>query len=231
MILSASSASYLIGKRTLNGLLFPFRSYRMIQMPMIRSRILILSIVFLFGSEELWSQSSRYPEGYIVSNTGDTTFGFVRSGDDFKDQQQIIFYDEFVVKSKYTPERISAFGYNERHFESKPRPYLYSGFLADTVMFLQKLSDGHAKLYRFYTRRSIFTLQKGPAYFDMLEKPDGSLFEVSYNFKWKRIADALEDYPELSQAIRNDLFGPDDLPEILAAYNDWYDEVRQGMRP
>lgn len=202
----------------------------MIQTPMIRSGIL-LSFLLLVGSAELLAQSSRYPEGYIVSNTGDTTFGYVRGGDDFKDQQQIIFYDEFVVKSKYTPERISAFGYNDRHYVSKPRPFLYSGLMADTVMFLQRMSNGHAKLYRFYTRRSIFTLQKGPAYFDVLEKPDGSLYEVSYNFKWKRIADALEDYPELSQAIKNDLFGPEDIPEIIRAYNDWYEEIRQGMRP
>ena len=177
------------------------------------------------------AQLSRYPEGYIVSNTGDTTWGYVRTGNDFKDQQYIIFYDEYAVKSRYTPERIAAFGYNDRHFESKPRPYLYSGLLADTVMFLQRLVDGPARLYRFYTRRSVFTLQKGPAFFDLLQKPDGRMYEVSYNFKWKRIADALEDYDELAQAIRNDLFNPNDIREIIRAWNDWYEEQRKGMRP
>lgn len=191
----------------------------------------LLAFLVMGISPDLQAQSSRYPEGYIVSNAGDTTWGYVRSGDDFKDQQQIIFYDEYVVKSKYTPERISAFGYNDRHFESKPRPVLYSGLLADTVIFLQRISNGPARLYRFYTRKSIFTLQQGPAFFDVLQKPDGALYEVSYNFRWSRIADALEDYPELAQAIRNELFGPEDIPEIIRAYNDWYEEQRQGMRP
>lgn len=191
----------------------------------------VLILLTTCGSTQLYAQASRFPEGYIVSNAGDTTWGYVRSGDDFKDQQQIVFYDEYVVKSKYTPERISAFGYNDRHFESKPRPVLYSGLLADTVIFLQRISEGPARLYRFYTRKSIFTLQQGPAFFDVLQKPDGSLYEVSYNFKWMRIADALEDYPELAQAIRNELFGPEDIPEIIRAYNDWYEEQRQGMRP
>lgn len=191
----------------------------------------LLTLFIVSVPAGMQAQASRFPEGYIVSNAGDTTWGYVRSGDDFKDQQQIIFYDEYVVKSKYTPERISAFGYNDRHFESKPRPVLYSGLLADTVIFLQRISNGPARLYRFYTRKSIFTLQQGPAFFDVLQKPDGSLYEVSYNFRWARIADALEDYPELAQAIRNELFGPEDIPEIIRAYNDWYAEQRQGMRP
>lgn len=196
-----------------------------------RLSFFFLTMMIVGTTTHLKSQASRFPEGYIVSNAGDTTWGYVRSGDDFKDQQQIIFYDEYVIKSKYTPERISAFGYNDRHFESKPRPVLYSGLMADTVIFLQRISDGPARLYRFYTRKSFFTLQQGPAFFDVLQKPDGRLYEVSYNFRWGRIADALEDYPELAQAIRNELFGPEDIPEIIRAYNDWYEEQRQGMRP
>ncbi|MDP5172227.1 MAG: hypothetical protein NWR72_18430 [Bacteroidia bacterium] len=198
------------------------------------SRTILFPLLLMLGllqSSGAWAQASKYPEGYIVSNQGDTTKGFVRTGDDFRDQQYIIFYDEYAVKAKYTPERISAFGYNDRHYESKPRPYLYSGLLADTVMFLQRKINGQAKLFRFYTRRSIFTLQNGPAFFDLLQKPDGKLYEVSYNFKWKRIADALEEYPELAQAIRNDLFGPEDIAEIIRAYNDWYREQRKGMEP
>ncbi len=179
----------------------------------------------------LAAQSSKYPAGYIVSNQGDTTWGYVRSGNDFRDQQYIVFYDEYVVKSRYTPERIAAFGYADRHYESKPRPFLYAGLLADTVMFLQRQINGPAKLFRFYTRRSAFTLQGGPAYFDLLQKPDGRLYEVSYNFKWKRIADALEDYPELARAIRNDLFSPGQIGEIMEAYNAWYIQERKGMEP
>ena len=53
---------------------------------------------------------------------------------------------------------------------------------------------------------------------------DGGGLEISFS-------DALEDYPELAQAIRNELFGPEDIPEIIRAYNDWYEEQRQGMRP
>lgn len=190
-----------------------------------------LFLAFILLAAKLSAQASRFPEGYIVSFTGDTTWGFVRSGNDFRDQKYIIFYDEYAVKAKYTPERIAAFGYQDRHYESMPRPYLYSGLLADTLMFMQRLIDGPATLFRFYTRRSLFTLQQQPAFFDLLEKPGGKLVEVSYNFKWKRIADALEEYPELAQAIRNDLFTPEDIPDIIRNYNEWYLEQTKGRRP
>ncbi len=193
--------------------------------------IFLLLSFCVFTPQSSSGQASKYPRGYIVSQYNDTTWGYVRSGNDFKDQRHIVFYDEYAVKSRYTPERISAFGYQDRHYESKPRPFLYAGLLSDTVMFLQRKIDGPVKLFRFYTRRSEFTLQKGPAFFDLLEKPDGKLFEVSYNFKWKRIADALDEYTELAQAIRNDLFQPTDLPRIIEAYNVWYREQRKGMEP
>ena len=85
-----------------------------------------------------------------------------------------------------------------------------------------RLINGPAKLYRYYTRRSAFTLQKGPAYFDIIEKPDGKQFEISYNFKWKRVADAFADHPSLSREITNGLYSMEEIDKIIRDYNTWY---------
>lgn len=164
----------------------------------------------------------KYPEGYILSHRGDTTTGFVRLGNHFKDQNRIRFYDQFGVKARYTADRLQGFGYGGKHYVSRPTPYLYSGLFSDTVMFMQRVTDGPAKLYRFFTRKSVFTLKKGPAYVEYLEKPDGSIYEVSLVFKWQRIANAFQDYPELAADIRNDRYKPEDMEKIVEAYNRWY---------
>ena len=64
-----------------------------------------------------------YPDGYIVSNTGDTTWGFIRSGNFFRDQHKIRFIDIYGEGVDYTSERISAFGYEDKEYVSMKTPY------------------------------------------------------------------------------------------------------------
>jgi hypothetical protein len=145
-------------------------------------------------------------------------------GNEFKDQKRIRFVDIYGVKASYTADRIAGYGYEGKVYVSRPMPYFYAGLFSDTVIFMQQLVDGPAKLYRFYTRKTAFTLKRGPAYFEYLEKPDGSVYEISLNFRWKRLADAFPDYPELAVDIRNDRYQPEQTVEIVRAYNVWYRE-------
>lgn len=167
-----------------------------------------------------------FQEGYIVANRGDTTHGYIRIQDGFRSQRQVKFADDYGVRAKYTPDRIKAYGIGEIAYEVLPTPLNFSGLFSEALIFLQRSIIGPASLYRFYTRRSVFTLKKGPAYIDLIKKPDGSLHEVSYNFKWVRIADAFKDFPELSDAIKNELFKPEDTPAIIERYNKWYLEKK-----
>ncbi|GAB4427081.1 MAG: hypothetical protein OHK0039_45290 [Bacteroidia bacterium] len=171
--------------------------------------------------------AQRLQEGYVVSLRGDTTMGFVRPGGRFRDQQEIRFLDRYGVKVRYDASRLQGYGYGDKHYLAMPTPYYFSGLFSDTSLFLLRTVQGPASLYRFYTRRSVFTLQRGPAFFDLLIKPDGTRHEVSLSFRWKRVADAFEDYPELADAIRRDLYKPEELPLIVKLYNDWY---RSGAR-
>lgn len=167
-------------------------------------------------------QAQRFHAGYIVSLSGDTTTGFVKPGNPFRDQRHIRFLDRYGVKATYTPARLQGYGYDDKHYETLPMPYLYAGLLSDTVIFLLRRVEGPASLYRFYARRSVFTLQRGPAYFELVGMPDGSLHEVSLAFKWRRIAEAFASYPELADAIRNGLYKPEDMVEIVQTFNEWY---------
>jgi hypothetical protein len=182
------------------------------------------SIIILLYIVPTVSAQEDYQEGYIVSNRGDTTHGFIAVGNFFKDQRNILFFDAYGVLATYTSDRISAFGYKDKEYVSKKTPYLFSGLFSDSTLFMIRLVNGPAKLYRYYTRRSAFTLQKGPAYFDIIEKPNGKEFEVSYNFKWKRMADAFADHPSLSREIANDLFKMEETERIVREYNKWYYE-------
>lgn len=187
-------------------------------------RLCCLLLFLLLGREESHSQNYKvkYPEGYILSHRGDTTFGFVRLGNNFKDQRRIRFYDQFGIKAKYSADRLKGFGYSGKHYVSRKTPYLYSGLFSDSLMFMQRVVGGPSKLYRFFTRQSVFTLKKGPAYFEYFEKPDGKVYEVSLVFRWQRIASAFADYPELAADIRNERYKPEDMSKIVEAYNRWY---------
>ena len=185
--------------------------------------------LLLFNCSSAYGQKVKkgFLEGYIVSFSGDSTPGYVRPGNLFKDQQKIRFYDYFGHRAIYSSDRIAAYGYAGKDYISRTVPFNYSGLFSDSTLFLLRMVDGPAKLYRFYTRRSLFTLQKGPAYFDLLQMPDGKMHEVSYNFKWKRIAELFTAFPELAQAIRDEVYKPEETPEIVQQYNEWYRNARQ----
>jgi hypothetical protein len=164
----------------------------------------------------------QYPEGYILAPVGDTILGFVRSGTNFRDQRYIQFYDEYGARTRYHADRIRGYGYEERHYKAQKTPFYFQGLLEDSVVFLLRRLDGPCKLYRFYTRRSVFSMKKGPAYYEIIEKPDGSQHDVSQNFRFRRLAGAFTDYPELARDIDQEKYKPEQIEEIVRRYNEWH---------
>jgi hypothetical protein len=195
-------------------------------------RIFLLIGSLIGGGYSLLAQSERAPEkipnrfalGYLLTIEGDTVQGYVDPGNPFKDQDKVYFFDHFGGRTTYQAGQIHGFGYEGKHFQAHDMPYQYAGLFADSVLFLQRIVDGPAQLYRFYTRRSVLTLQRGSAYFDMLLMPDGQEYEVSYSYKWKRLGDILGDYPGMAAAIRNGTYKPKDTPELIRRYNLWYQQ-------
>ncbi|RMG27255.1 MAG: hypothetical protein D6730_07660 [Bacteroidetes bacterium] len=161
--------------------------------------------------------------GYVLSWQGDSIRGHIIPGDAFKNQHHIGFIDEKGVRVTYHPDRIAGYGYGDSvRYLSRPTPYLYAGLFAESHVFLKNLENGPASLYRFYSRRSAFTLKKGPGYFELVQKPDGSWHEVSLIFGWKRTAQVFAEYPALAAKIRNKEFRPEQMQEVIRLYNLWY---------
>ncbi|MEZ4776438.1 MAG: hypothetical protein R3D00_24900 [Bacteroidia bacterium] len=181
----------------------------------------LVSLVFMGN---LLAQVSEDTHGYIISYSGDTTFGQISPGNYFRDQKRIRFTDVYGVKTIYHSDRIAGFGYGGKHYIAKPTPYYFAGLFSDSTIFLLRRIQGPASLYRFYKQRSLFTLQKGPSYFELVEKPDGKLYEVSLAFKWKRVATVFADYPELAREIETGLYKPEELDKIIDTYNQWYNQ-------
>ncbi|MCI4670699.1 MAG: hypothetical protein MRZ79_21370 [Bacteroidia bacterium] len=201
---------------------------------------IILSLTLAFTTSFLWAQENEstkipkrkyakysFPEGYILSLDGDTTFGYIRQKDVFEDQKKIEFYDYYGAKTTYNAGYIKGYGYGEKHLICRPTPYFYSDLMSDTIIFMVRLIDGPAKLYRFYSRRNAFTLKNEAAFFDFLEKPDKSLFEVSYAFRWKRLASAFKDHPKLSREILEGAYKPEDTESIVKYYNSWFERMEE----
>lgn len=171
---------------------------------------------------------NRFAEGYIVNFKGDTTYGYIRPGNAFRDQLKVFFLDYYGGRTYYHGDRIQGFGYENKHYLAIRTPYNFAGAFSDSSIFLMRLIEGPATLLRFYTRRSVLTLQSGPAYLDLLVKPDGSRHEISYAFKWERLADALADHPTLADDIRAEVYRPQDTEEIIRIYNQWYRQQQGG---
>lgn len=172
--------------------------------------------------------SNRFSEGYLVNLEGDTAYGYIRPGNTFRDQMKVYYFDYYGGRTFYRGDRIRGYGYEELHYTSFATPYNFSDAFTDSTIFLLRVVNGPAKLYRFYTRRSMLTLQRGPAYLDLLVKPDGGQYEISYAFRWKRLSNAFEDHPTLSDDIAEELYRPEDTEEIVRTYNEWYRQQHSG---
>ncbi|MDX1905471.1 MAG: hypothetical protein SF053_00445 [Bacteroidia bacterium] len=181
-----------------------------------------LQASFFHATAQRPGAGERYPEGYIISVEGDTAWGFIRSATWFQDQRGIEFIDEYGTRTWYQSDRLSGFGYLDKHYLALPTPYLFAGAFSDSMIFLLRLIDGPARLYRFYTQHNVLTLKSGPGYIELIEKPDGRLYEVSTNFKFNRVSGAFEDYPELAAEIRQGYYKPHEILEIIRVYNQWY---------
>ncbi|MEZ4825155.1 MAG: hypothetical protein R3C61_02505 [Bacteroidia bacterium] len=188
-----------------------------------KAEMMCLAILILFFPRPpLSAQNPATTNGYILSYSGDTTFGFVRPGNQFKNQRRIDFTDLLGVQTIYQSDRIAGYGYEDQHYESLPTPYHFAGLFSDSTLFLQRRIAGPASLYRYYKQHSAFTLQKGPSYFELVKKPDGTFHEVSLAFKWKRVAWIFSDYPELAREIEKGLYTPQEMDKIVETYNRWY---------
>lgn len=190
-------------------------------MPQAYRPFIALFVLFL-SSYSLTAQD--YEEGYILSNLGDSIFGLVKVQNNFANQRKLHFIDYNGAKVVYHPERIAGYGYGKMHFESLPIPYLYTGIGSDTIGFLHRTVSGHAELFRYYTTRSIFTLNNGPGYVEFVRKPDQTWHEISPNFRWRRLAEAFQEHPVLAQKINDNEFKLGETDQVVRAYNQWYEE-------
>jgi hypothetical protein len=207
----------------------------LVSMPYARlCRLVLLTCLLIAGTgPSSWAQTferkyplllNRFPEGYILTQAGDTIPGYIHPRNSFRNQKKIFFLDYHGGRTHYYADRIGGFGYEGKHYESLATPYHFAGAFADSNLFMLRTVSGPASLYRFFTRRPLFTLQRGPAYFDLLITPDGQAHEVSYAFKWERLAKALADHPTLSAAIRSGEYRPEETEAIVERYNRWYRE-------
>lgn len=121
--------------------------------------IRIAACILLIGvSASVLSQSSRWPEGFIVLNNGDTLRGFIKNVDYESRSEQVTFKTSWTSEPVvYTPHdlRMYQIGKTEHYRKSAVRIVLeeYEGirpvqYTFDKTMFTRRIVQGEASLYR-----------------------------------------------------------------------------------
>lgn len=182
-------------------------------------------IICLFGLFILLSQSLTaqvFRPGRLVTNQGDTLIGLVANG-----AAETIAYK----KSKNAPQQvfqrkeIVGFNFDGHDYEEHVFEVLRAKFPERIQDYLKVLmSDGQVRLLQ-YEGKGLFNSDH-VGYYLMEEGMDVPLRvnEDPRNFK-TQMSQYFADYPELSKKIKNKELGYEQLPAIVAMFNNWYAEL------
>lgn len=128
----------------------------------------LLMLTFLFVPYRLISQSQEFIQGYMITTSQDTIYGFI------KDEKRVILSEQFLFKKtlEQTAQTISpelAIGfYIAPSFHFEQVDFKQGGMVKK--LFLRKLVTGTANLYQYF---------KNPAYQYVITKQSGESTQIS----------------------------------------------------
>lgn len=108
---------------------------------------ILFGLIASFYSFDLYSQSTQYFQGYIITNANDTLEGYIRDDTRWKIAQRVFFKEHHSsIERSFQPDEIRAFYY-------EPSLY-YESILAKEDgepirVFVKKLVTGYVDLYQF----------------------------------------------------------------------------------
>jgi hypothetical protein len=159
---------------------------------------------------------ATFSKGYLVTLKGDTLRGEakVNPKKEHDNYYKIVFRDANGQQKTYKPEKTSAYGFNDEHYESITED--------DEALFYKVLARGTITLYKFmYEGLRMNKPIWVPEYY--LRVPDEKkLVLVKENKFKKQISDWIDDNPELLNSFEdNKDFDPGKAAELINNYNAW----------
>lgn len=159
-------------------------------------------------------------DGYIITLSGDTLRGKIKSIGDIENQSKIRFYAQPKQKTVYTP--FDAKGYT-LIIDNKEYEYIFFSRNPHPI-FMIKWVDGPVKLYARYYQN--FQGAALPYYYT--QRNDGPIVEFgtfnagigSDNFK-ASASQFFSDCPEILRKITNKEYKLKDIKTVFEKYNQW----------
>lgn len=179
-----------------------------------------------------------YP-GYMVSNEGDTTTGYVEHNGRTYNQKNCIFYSDASKKDKKKlgPDDIKAWGVGDKNYRSihftgglnsKPLGFVLCvkpGRISEFVYYSKKdgVSDmmGKNETYADYDAR----VNQDEIVWQKLDEKPIQHNEFILGFA-KKVSRMTEDYPELSEKVasKEKGYGLGSVFSVMDEYNAWWDK-------
>lgn len=187
----------------------------------------------MFG---IYHMGEKLP-GYIITHSGDTVLGRISINDVVENQFAVNFTGPDGKPVTYTPQTISGYGYNQIHYTAVStgykKPLHPSHKDQNEVLFLHRVSDGHAKLYRaFKIEFNKGTLNANPwppmymgkiNYEYIIQNPS-SAFSSTFGKSPKAcVVIAFEDQKGFMKVLGDDKVRKDDIPGWVEKFNYWFD--------
>jgi len=181
-----------------------------------------------------------YP-GYIVTESGDTTRGYVEHGNRTSNQKGCTFYTDASKKEKkkYKPADIKGYGVADKHY----RTIAFSGgLMSKPVSFVLLTKDGRICQYAYYSKKEGVSEMMGKnetqAQYDERIHTDEIVWQkldekpiqqqdFALGFA-KRMSKLVDDYPELAAKVeaKEKGYGLMKIYDIVDEYNAWWAKKR-----
>jgi hypothetical protein len=201
----------------------------------------VASLLGTAASAQDWSGKTYkfddiYP-GYIVSQKGDTTTGYVLHGGRAYNQGRCVFFEDATRKSRreFKPSELKAYGVADKHYRSM---HFSGGLLAKPMSFVLVSRPGAITMFTYYSKNNDNLLQvrggnESLADFDARIHGDEIVWQkggeeplqqqdLVLGFA-KKVSKLVSDYPELSAkvAAKEKGYGLAGIYNIMEEYNRW----------
>lgn len=175
--------------------------------------VLIIFISYAFGQ-------SKFEDGLIITNTGDTIRGFVQQSPKSNNYNVCVFKNsENAPAHSFTPQEINGYGIQGlTYFEAKN---IVSSNKDEERLFLQVLVEGEINLYK---SESSFYAQKGSDFYELVVERkqitiDGELKTMKDNKYIGILRYMMADCPQSSSQLNDVQLNERALQKVVDSYN------------
>ncbi|MEM9022795.1 MAG: hypothetical protein AAGB22_03580 [Bacteroidota bacterium] len=167
-------------------------------------------------------------DGWVRTNAGDTLRGLLQLGSPVANQRMVWLHAPDGQKTLYSIKQIRAYGFRGDRGSEVYLRKASKHFLAGDSLLLHRVEQGTLTLYEYYYefRGNLQPTQSGVA-MPLIQQGSEPLVRVRKTRFRKQVKALVADHPTLPDGLDEGRYTWNDLPEVIASYNQW----RSGLAP